>query len=487
MGPTTTVALVVVAALLCCTEGFIGMNWGRMSAQRLLPSQVVDLMLQNGIRNVRISTTQSDILRAFQGSGINLSITLFNGNQPHNMSTARAWLQSKYHLLRVNNIESVHMGGGVYPFNWGGIFVPDYDVNWRGLNYVQAALNETGFGGKIKANIVHYSGELIPNITKPSDAAFLDNIKERMTEFLRFLRDNDAPFLVDFNPITDLERCGLDLSFAFPDNKSKLVINDINGAVYTNGFQWQYDCFVWALQKLNFSDIKIDVMTVGWPTDGYPGATSLNAERYFKYLLPMVISNQGTPKRPGVPINTFINSLADEPKMRTDVISPFNRHWGIYRSNGQPKFKIDLSGQGRDIYPTTMKGIMRMPQRWCVFSGNSTDTDKVRRQVERACAKGDCTTLAPAASCSNLGFGKNASYAFNVYFQTYFQDEKSCDFEGLSYITDQDPSTEDCLFPVEVVRGNQLIEFSAALALLWPLNIRGVVLLIVLYILGGFL
>ncbi|KAG6427111.1 hypothetical protein SASPL_111351 [Salvia splendens] len=371
MGPTATVGIVVVATLFCCTKGFVGMNWGRMSARRLLPSQVVDLMLQNRIRNV-----------------------------------------------------------------------PDYDINWRGLNYVQDALNEVGLG-QTKANIVHNSDELIPNITKPSEASFRDNIKDRMSEFLR---EHDAPFSVDFRPIGDLERCCLDPSFAFPDNKSKLVINYINGAVYTNGFHWQYDCFVWALEKLNFSYIKVVATVVGWPTDGYPGASADNVERYFKYLLSMVTSNKGSPKRQGAPIDVFINSLADEPKMKIGMLlSPSDRHWGIY-------------------------------------SGNSTDTYKVRRQVELACRKGDCTTLAPGASCSNLGLGKTASYAFNVYFQTYFQHEQACDFEGLSYITDQDPSTEDCLFPVEMVRGNQLIEFSAALALHRPLNIRGAVLVIVLYI-----
>ncbi|XP_042051386.1 glucan endo-1,3-beta-glucosidase 8-like [Salvia splendens] len=268
------------------------------------------------------------------------------------------------------------------------------------------------------------------------------------SEFLRFLRDNNAPFSVDFRPIGDLERCSLDPSFAFPDNKLKLVIKDINGVVYTNGFLWQYDCFIWALEKLNFSDIKVIVMAVGWPTDGYPRASGDNAERYFKYLLPMVTSNKGSPKRTGAPIDVFINSLADEPKMRIDaLLSPFDRHWGIYRSNGQPKVKVDLSDRGQDIYPTTVKGIMRMPQRWCVFSGNSTDT-----------------------------------YKLQGHHATGFQNEKACDFEGLSYITDQDPSMEDCLFPVEVVSGNQLIEFSAALALHRPLNVRGAVLMIVLYI-----
>ncbi|KAG6427112.1 hypothetical protein SASPL_111352 [Salvia splendens] len=326
-----------------------------MSVQRLLPSQVVDLMLQNGIKNMRIPTTQSDILKAFQDSGINLTLTLFNGNQPRDMSTARAWV-------------SVHRGRNLL-LQLGRLVCPDYDLNWGALNYVQTALNED---------------VPVPALHAPTQRTLPGG----------------------FRPISDLERCGIDPSFTFPDNKSKFVINDINGAVYTNGFHWQYDYFVWALEKLNFSDIKVVVMAVGWPTDGYPGASAYNTERYYKYLLPMVTSNKGSLMRPGAPIDVFINSSTNEPKQRIDVLAPFDRHWGIYRLNGQPKFKVDLSGRGRDIYPTTVKGIMHMPKRWCVFNGNSTDKDKVRRQVERTCAKGDCTTLAPAASCSNLGYEK---------------------------------------------------------------------------------
>ncbi|KAG6430124.1 hypothetical protein SASPL_108186 [Salvia splendens] len=287
------------------------------------------------------------------------------------------------HVRRKNlgpkQIRSVSIGAGVYPFNWGGRYVPDYDLNRGALNYVQTALSEVGLG-QTKANIVHCAAELIPNITKP-------------------LRP----------PSSITSRIGCPSSCASCANTT------------------------------HPSRVA--------PIDGYPGASADNAERYYKHLLPMVTSNKGSPKRSGAPIDVFINSLADEPKQRIGVLAPFDRHWGIYRLNGKPKFKVSLSAQGQYIYLTTVKGIMRMPQRWCVFNRNSTDKDKVRRQVECACTKGDCTTLATAASCSNLGFVKNASYAFNVYFQTYFQHEKACDFKGLSYITDQDPSTEDCLFP----------------------------------------
>ncbi|KAH6818738.1 hypothetical protein C2S51_002341 [Perilla frutescens var. frutescens] len=324
---------------------------------------------------------------------------------------------------------------------------------------VQSAFDEAGHGHEIKANFIHNTNILIDNVRRPSEADFRPQIKQKMSEFLHSLQQQNAPFLIDMFPIQDVHNnTFLDPSFGFPD----ILIKDINGAVYTNVFEWQYDCFAWALHKLNASTVKIVVNQVGWPTDGFDGANAANAERFFKHLLPLVASNKGTPMRPGAPIDIFINSLTDEPKMF--VTQPFTRHWGVYRSNGEPKYKIDLSGQGRDIFPTTVRGIMRMPHRWCVFNGNDTDLEKVRNQSEVACKQGDCTTLSPLASCSNLSFDKNVSYAFNSFFQTFFQDEAACDFGGLAYVSDEDPSTEECVFPVEVVKGRQIMESKWAAA-----------------------
>lgn len=184
-----------------------------------------------------------------------------------------------------------------------------------------------------------------------------------------------------------------------------------------------------------------------------PGANASNAEYFYKHALTWLASNRGTPKQPGRPINVNVHSLADEHKIQS---LPFTRHFGIYRSNGQPKYKIDLSGQGRDIYPTTVRGIMRMPSRWCAFNGDRRDMEKVKAQLDWACQKSDCTSTYEGASCSSLTLEQNITYAFNMYFQFEFQDEKSCDFEGLGRVVVDDPSTDVCVFPVEVVKGQQV-------------------------------
>ena len=132
---------------------------------------------------------------------------------------------------------------------------------------LQDVLNERGFG-HIKVNFPHIDMELVSNVTKPSESDFYDIIKPHMIQHLQFLRENNAPFQVESIPIINAALNNFDPSFAFPGNASTQVIKDTNGAVYTNIVEWQYDSYVWALEKLNFSDIRVDYSMLGWPTDG---------------------------------------------------------------------------------------------------------------------------------------------------------------------------------------------------------------------------
>ncbi|KAI3472238.1 hypothetical protein Pfo_029726 [Paulownia fortunei] len=452
MIPVVYVVVVCLFAISKAADGAIGMNWGRQSAQRLIPSTVVDLLLQNGVPEARVYTSQEDIMQAFAGSGIGLTLSVFHINQITTYDEAKAWVQEKLPYFSSANIRRVYLGN--YVFDKGLTDKTFLDSAIKTLEFMQNALNDAGYGDQIKATLPNAYTIIKDNITRPSEAEFRDEIKEEMNRTIRFLQENNAPFVLEMFPIQYVSENNLDPSFAFPDNKSTYVVRDINGALYTNVFEFMYDAFVWALQKTGAPDLKIVVGQVGWPTDGYPGANSSTAERFYKSLLPLVASNKGTPMRPGAPIDTYVHCLTDEHSMPYNY--PFARHWGIYRSNGEPKYKIDLTGQGRNIFPSRAKGIMRMPDRWCVFNGNVTDMPRVKRLYGEACLKADCTSLAPGGSCSQLSFAQNVSYAFNMLFQSKFQDEDACKFEKLGQVVLENPSTDGCVFPVEVVKGQQV-------------------------------
>lgn len=319
------------------------------------------------------------------------------------------------------------------------------------MTNLQQALDEQSLTN-VTTTIVHEAEVLKPNISRPSDAEFRDEIKDHMTEFVRVIHARGAPFMIDMNPMVEARNQGFNMTFALGDPGATPVV-DVDGAKYTSMFDFTYDSFVWALTKLGFPDIRVVASQVGWPTDGHPDASVAHAERFYKNLLPAVSGDRGTPMRPGAPIDIFIHALADETRTK----EPINRHWGVYRSNGQPKFEIDLTGQGRkNVYPTAMGGILRMPRRWCVYNGNNTNLFDVRTKVEEVCRDTDCSSTAEGGSCSGLTFEQKASYAFNMRFQFLFQNETVCDFDGLAMLSVEDPSVGECLFPIEVVRGNQV-------------------------------
>lgn len=85
-------------------DAVIGVNWGRQNAQRLLPSNVVDLILQNEVRAVRIFTTEEELLQAFAGSGIELTINIGNSNAVKSFQQANFWVQSRKKHFKPSNV-----------------------------------------------------------------------------------------------------------------------------------------------------------------------------------------------------------------------------------------------------------------------------------------------------------------------------------------------------------------------------------------------
>lgn len=326
----------------------------------------------------------------------------------------------------------------------------------RSLKLLQEAIDTLGYKDRVKTIMTHtISGVLTLNGTRPSDASFLPEVKESMLEILNFLNYTNTPFIFDFFPTGYVTLYDVDMEFAFFDNKSTYSITDVNGLQYHNALDAAYDSFVWALTKVGFGHLKISVGQIGWPTDGAVGANVKDAERFWKGLLPRVTRNVGTPMRPGIEMDIFIHSLVDD--MKAMAMNPFTRHWGIYRSNGQPKYKIDFTGQGRDIYPSRVMGIDLMPARWCIFNGNENDFGRaiVQKNFNFACQAADCTTLLAGGSCSILSHKERVSYAFNNYFQFNYQDEEACNFDGLGTVTVVNPSRDTCVFMIGVVKGNK--------------------------------
>ncbi|KAL0391536.1 UNVERIFIED_CONTAM: Glucan endo-1,3-beta-glucosidase 6 [Sesamum latifolium] len=416
------------SSLYVAEGNIIGVNWGRQNVHRLIPSMVVDLLLQNNIRHLKLFSASDNVLKALSGGDIAITVTMPNENLRHVFShdLAAYWLQEKVRKYRTQNVNIRYVHVGNEPFSklsHETLFTNAVSS----LRYIQEIIVRYGYEN-VTATTPHYTDVLKPGIKKPSEAEFRPDIMANMNNW--------------------------DPEFAFIDNNSNFTIQDDNGLVYTNVFEFIYDSFLHAIKKAGAPDVELTVGQIGWPTNGYPGATSANAERFFKQLLPFVKSNKGTPLRPGISIEVYIHTLVDE-NLHKIKLGAFRRHWGVYNNNGQPKYKIDFTGQGRDIYPTSAKGVVLMPKRWCVYNGITDNQTFVQQMFDFACQEADCTPLAPGGSCHHLDFAQNVSYAFNRYFQNKGQcnnDKTStCDFGGLGMVLLTDPSVGTCKFPIEIL------------------------------------
>ncbi|MCI25109.1 glucan endo-13-beta-glucosidase 8-like, partial [Trifolium medium] len=174
-----------------------------------------------------------------------------------------------------------------------------------------------------------------------------------------------------------------------------------------------------------------------------------NALRFYNGLLSRLAANKGTPRRPGF-IEVYLFGLIDE-DAKSIAPGNFERHWGIFRYDGQPKFPMDLSGQGSNKLLIGAQNVKYLDSMWCMFNPDAKDLSKLADNINFACTFGDCTALGYGSSCNNLDANGNASYAFNMYYQTQNQNRQACNFEGLAKVTTDNISTPTCNFLIQIV------------------------------------
>ena len=320
------------------------------------------------------------------------------------------------------------------------------NTTFPAMQSVQAALAKAGLGSRVKVTVA-MNADVYPSASgKPSDGDFRDDIRGVMLNIVQFLASNGAPFVANVYPFISLYADpSFPLDYAFFQGSSTPVVD---GAItYQNTFVANYDTLVAALRRNGFADVPIVVGEAGWPTDGNVYATPELAHRFNQGLLDLIASGKGTPLRPGVPIDAYLFGLVDEDQKS---IQPgnFERHWGVFYYDGQPKYQLSL--RGGTLVPA--KGVEYLRQRWCVLKSDADLADqKVGDSVSYACGSADCTSLGYKTSCSSLDSRGNVSYAFNSYYQINDQDDRACDFRGLATTTTVNPSTGTCRFIVQIV------------------------------------
>ncbi|KAL5219473.1 hypothetical protein ABZP36_020157 [Zizania latifolia] len=439
--------------LLPAAEG-LGVNWGTMASHPLPPRAVVQMLQDNGIRKVKLFDADAGTMEALAGSGVEVMVAIPNNllDLLTDYDAARDWVHenvSRYNFDGGVNIKYVAVGNEPFLSSLNGTFL---NVTFPALRNIQRALDDAGHGDTIKATVPLNAD--VYNSPKdnqvPSTGRFRSDIAGLMTEIVQFLNQTGAPFTVNIYPFLSLySNDNFPLDFAFFDGTDSPVVD--NGIQYTNVFDANFDTLVSALSAAGVGGLPIVVGEVGWPTDGDKHARADYAQRFYAGLLRKLAANAGTPLRPNQYVEVYLFSLVDE-DVKSVAPGNFERHWGILRYDGQPKYAMDLSGQGRNTALAAARGIRYLPRAWCVLNpiASPDAMSRIGDNVNYACTFADCTSLGYGSTCNGMDAAGNVSYAFNAYFQVQNQVEESCGFQGLAVQTLQNPSTDACNFTIQI-------------------------------------
>lgn len=424
---------------------------------------MVDLLQQNKIQKVKLFDADPGALKALEGSGIEVMVGI-----PNEMLTVLGSSSVASDLWVRQNVSSFVGKGGVairYVAVGNEPFLSSYAGQFQ--NYVMPALLNLQ-QSLAKANLAGYVKLVVPcnadayEADLPSQGAFRPELTQIMTQLVSFLNSNGSPFVVNIYPFLSLYgSTDFPQDYAFFGGTTHAVTDGAN--VYTNAFDGNFDTLVAALTKLGYGQMPIVIGEVGWPTDGALNANLTAARAFNQGLINHVLSNRGTPLRPGVPLmDVYLFSLLDE-GAKSVLPGNFERHWGIFSFDGQAKYALNL-GLGNRLLKDA-RNVQYLPSRWCV-ADPSKDLSAVMNHMKLACSVADCTTLNYGGSCNGIGAKGNISYAFNSYYQLQMQNSQSCDFDGLGMVTFLDPSVGECRFLVGVTEST-----SAAVGTYW----RGVI------------
>jgi hypothetical protein len=180
--------------------------------------------------------------------------------------------------------------------------------------------------------------------------------------------------------------------------------------------------------------------------------------RFYDGFLKRMANKKGTPLRPGQ-MEAYLFGLLDEDMKSIDP-GDFERHWGIFRYDGQPKFPIDFSGKNNNKMPVGAKGVQYMDSQWCVLTEDTKNITELVPEIDYACSNSDCSSLGYGSTCNSLDARGNVSYAFNMYYQMQDQSVEACKFNGRAEIVKQNASKGSCLFPVQVLSAGERLSLA---------------------------
>ncbi|XP_061338158.1 glucan endo-1,3-beta-glucosidase 5-like [Gastrolobium bilobum] len=443
---------ILVAVALCVLwPGVVGFacNWGRIATQPLQGEIVVQLLKDNGFDKVKLFDADAEALKALANSGIQVMVGIDNGylqSLGNNIKASDDWVAQNVSAYIKNGVDIRYVAVS------NEAFLKDYKDKYihkvlPALKNIKASLDKAGLGKKVQVTIPINADIYETDNDLPSGGDFRANVTKEVVEILKFLNTHNAPIAINIYPFLSLYYDSMfPKEFAFFNGTFPGLVD--GNITYTNAFDGNLDTLSAALEKHGVGSMPIIVGEVGWPTNGDSNANNANAQRFYQGLIDRINSNKGPPKRPQNMPDVYMFGLVDE-DAKSILPGNFEPHWGIFNYDGSIKYQVDL-GNGTKLVPS--KGVKYMKKQWCVLSPKARlDDPKMNENWKIACgASTGCTSVTNGSACEWMDNRTKASYAFNAFYQVTNQNKDGCKFNGLSIITEKDPSPPNatCKFDI---------------------------------------
>uniref|UniRef100_A0A7N0TG79 glucan endo-1,3-beta-D-glucosidase n=1 Tax=Kalanchoe fedtschenkoi TaxID=63787 RepID=A0A7N0TG79_KALFE len=339
--------LLILPALSVNVFGFTGtygVNYGRISDNLPPPGSVVTLLKAAKIKNVRIYDADHDVLTAFKGSGIEITVGLGNEflkEMSVSEDRAMSWVKENVEpFLPGTEIRGIAVGNEVL----GNANVELAEALLGAVKNVYTALERLSLTKTVEVNSPH-SAAVFSSSFPPSAGAFKESVLVYMKPLLEFFSQINSPFYINAYPflayISDPEH--IDINYAL-FQKNKGVTDSKTKLHYDNMFMAQVDAAYAALESIGFEKMEVIVSETGWASKGDEnevGANVQNARTYNYNLLKLLMKKKGTPYRPKKVVKAYVFALFNE-NLKPGPTS--ERNFGLFKHDGSIAYDIGFTG-----------------------------------------------------------------------------------------------------------------------------------------------